>query len=187
MFFCFSVKLSLSDDFDKGMRALNYGDYKEALYYLSYYAVLGDPKAQYNLGLMYNKGLGVDVDKQEAIGWFFLSSEQGNMLAQYSLGLAYLKGNGVSKDNFKALNFFKKAAYQGHPSSQVNLGNMYFKGHGTLVDFARAHMWYNLAKEKGLEGAYQNIIIIENLMSDRTLQEAVRLYNNCQHTTLPKC
>ena len=69
---------------------------------------MGDDKAQYNLGIMYKKGLGVLVDEYEAFSWFFLSANQGNILANYALGHAYLKGSGINKNYklaLKSLNF----------------------------------------------------------------------------------
>ena len=187
IFFSLFFKVTYSDDLDRGIVALHEKDYKTALYYISYYAVLGDSKAQYNLGVMYNKGYGVNLDKKEAVGWFYLASDQGNMLAQYSLGLAYMNGDGVFKNYSTAIKFFKKSAFQGHPSSQINLGNMYFKGLGTNEDFPRAHMWYSIAQQKGLDGAYQNISILENLMNEKQISEAKLLFDSCQKVSLSNC
>ena len=64
---------TFANDRLKGYQALEDQDYKKALYYLSYEANLGDDKAQYNLGIMYKKGLGVPVNNNEAFSWFFLS------------------------------------------------------------------------------------------------------------------
>ena len=95
-----TCSITFANDRLRGYQALEQKDYKTALYYLSYDANLGDDKAQYNLGIMYNKGLGVPVDKNEAFSWFFLSANQGNILANYALGHAYLKGSGINK-NYK--------------------------------------------------------------------------------------
>ena len=178
---------SFSDDLESGYEALQNRNYPKALYYLSYYAVLGDPKAQYNLGIMYNKGFGVEVDKKEAVGWFLLSAEHGNMLAQYALGYAYYKGEGVLQNFESALRHFKNSAFQGHPSSQVNIGKIYFLGQGIEKSLPKAHMWWRIAEEKGLNGAYENIIMVEKIMSDKELTEAINLYNDCQKKTLPNC
>ena len=42
----------------------------------------GDPKAQYQLGVMYDNGLGVPKDSSEAIRWWRRAAEQGNKDAQ---------------------------------------------------------------------------------------------------------
>ncbi|MDG1982663.1 MAG: tetratricopeptide repeat protein, partial [Alphaproteobacteria bacterium] len=120
--------LSIANDNLKGYRALENREYKKALYYLSYHANLGDDKAQYNLGIMYKKGLGVPVNHNEAFGWFFLSSNQGNILANYALGHSYYKGSGVKKNYQLALRSFEYAGIRGHPTSRLLIGNMYYNG-----------------------------------------------------------
>ena len=186
IYLVFSLK-SYAEDLDKGIQALINKNYEEALYYLSFYAVQGDDRAQYNLGVMYREGAGVEIDKKEALGWFILSAEQNNMLAQYSLGIAYFKGDGVKVNYETALRQFKRAAYQGHPSSQVNVGNMYFKGQGVKKDFIKAHMWWSIAKEKGLQGAFENLLMIENLMNESEIKKSNDLFNACMKKTLPEC
>ena len=83
--------ITFANDRLRGYQALEQKDYKTALYYLSYDANLGDDKAQYNLGIMYNEGLGVPADKSVSFSWFFLSTNQGNILVNYALGHAYWK------------------------------------------------------------------------------------------------
>lgn len=45
----------------------------------------GDAEAQYNLGLMYDKGNGVEQGYSEAVLWFRKAAEQGNEAAIRSL------------------------------------------------------------------------------------------------------
>ena len=118
---------------------------------------------------------------------FLLSAEQGNMLSQYALGLLYYKGDGVVKNYLTAMEYFKDAAFQGHPSSLVNIGNFYYLGYGVIKDLSRAHMWWSLAKDKGLDGAFENIIKVESLMTDNELNKAIILFQECQKKTLPFC
>lgn len=72
-------------------------------------AVQGDPLAQFELGSMYKKGVGIRLDKQEAFYWFRKSAEQGNPYAQINLGAMYYKGEGTPKDRKKAFYWFKRA------------------------------------------------------------------------------
>ena len=74
-----TCSITFANDRLKGYEVLEQKDYKTALYYLSYDANLGDNKVQYNLGIMYEKGLGVTVDKNEAFSWFFLYVNQVNI------------------------------------------------------------------------------------------------------------
>ena len=45
------VQFSYANEFEKGMFALEMEDYERAVYYLSFEAVQGNPRAQYNWGL----------------------------------------------------------------------------------------------------------------------------------------
>jgi TPR repeat protein len=45
----------------------------------------GDPDAQYELGFMYENGIGVMEDKAEAIRWFRLAADQGHENARNNL------------------------------------------------------------------------------------------------------
>ena len=45
--------------------------------------------AQYNLGSMYQNGIGVAPDYEEAAKWYRLAAEAGYVLAQNTLGMMY--------------------------------------------------------------------------------------------------
>jgi len=46
----------------------------------------GHAIAQFNLGVMYDKGEGVEKDYDEAFKWYRKAAEQGDADAQYNLG-----------------------------------------------------------------------------------------------------
>ena len=52
----------------------------------------GHVKAQYNLGVIYYKGQGIEQDYNEAIKWYRKAAEQGYTQSQTILGLMYSKG-----------------------------------------------------------------------------------------------
>ena len=58
-----------AQDFDKGLRAYDAGDYATALREWKVLAERGDASAQINLGLMYSTGQGVVQDNKEAVKW----------------------------------------------------------------------------------------------------------------------
>ena len=58
------------DDFQDGVDAADRGDFKTAYKSFLPLAEQGDAKAQYNLGVMYGKGLGVPQDYALAHMWF---------------------------------------------------------------------------------------------------------------------
>ncbi|MDH3257453.1 MAG: sel1 repeat family protein, partial [Nitrospinota bacterium] len=49
----------------------------------------GISQAQYNVGLMFFKGVGVEQDYEEAYRWFLKSAEQGASNSQGFLGILY--------------------------------------------------------------------------------------------------
>jgi TPR repeat protein len=57
--------------------ALKRHDYAAALRFIRPLAEQGDASAQYNLGVLYDNGLGVPQDKVRAYMWFTLSAAQG--------------------------------------------------------------------------------------------------------------
>ena len=68
-------------DFQAGLEAADRGDYPTAVKEFQLSAERGDVKAQYNLGVMYQLGLGVPQDDQEAVRWYRLAADQGDAVA----------------------------------------------------------------------------------------------------------
>jgi len=65
-------------------------------------AYKGDPEAQYQLGMIYLRGDGVEVNGKLAVEWFRRSAEQGHKAAQLALADCYTYGWGVEVDESKA-------------------------------------------------------------------------------------
>ena len=78
-------------------RAYLRGDYDKALADIQFLAHGGEARAQYDLGLMYDKGQGVPQSDAEAMRWYERAAEQGEPRAQYNLGLMHLNGQGVPR------------------------------------------------------------------------------------------
>ena len=58
--------------------------------------------AQFNIGIMYRRGDGVDADLEEAAEWIERAADQGHPLAQYEIGQIYHEGEGVEQDDVRA-------------------------------------------------------------------------------------
>ena len=98
----------------------------------------GKAEAQYNLGVMYYNGQGVNKDYSKAVYWYTKAAEQGGAEAQFKLGLMYNNGLGVNEDYTKAVYWHTKAAEQGGAEAQYILGLMYYEGHGVNKDYTKA-------------------------------------------------
>lgn len=115
----------------------------------------GHAKAQDELGLMFETGVGVSKDHGQAIKWYARAAEQGYADAQYHLGDMYRGGYGVPKDNAVALRWFTRAAERGHAFARRHLGDMYADGEGTQEDDpdAQAVQSFTRAAEQGIADA----------------------------------
>ncbi|NDF51679.1 MAG: sel1 repeat family protein, partial [Betaproteobacteria bacterium] len=88
---------ALAGDLEEGMAAIERKDYATALAKWQTAAQKGEAQAQYNLGVMYEKGQGVAQDYKEAVLWYQMAAQQGNANAQHNLGVMYRNGQGVAQ------------------------------------------------------------------------------------------
>lgn len=130
---------------EQGTEAYQGGDYETALTIWRTLADRGDAEAQYNLGLMYNNGRGVEQDYSQAAEWFRKAAEQGFLQTQFMLANMYAKGRGVAQDDAQAAIWFRKAAEQGNTTAQYTIGTMYAEGRGVQQDKVQALVWLDLA------------------------------------------
>ncbi len=121
-----------ADETLKALNAINRGDYKTAFEIWLSLAKRGNNAAQFNLGLMYDKGDGINQDFPKAVKWYRLATIQGNADAQLNLALMYYNGEGVPKNYKRAARWYLYSARQGNLGAQFNLGWMYDKGEGLI-------------------------------------------------------
>ncbi len=79
----------------------------------------GDPDAQYELGICYLHGEGVERNEEEAVKWLTEAAEQGHVDAQYELGIYY-----TYVDYEEAAKWLTEAAEQGHVDAQKKLAEL---------------------------------------------------------------
>ncbi len=72
--------------FNEGLDAYNRGDYQTAFQIYKRLAEQGNPRAQNNLGNLYDMGQGVAPDLRQAAYWYGKAAAQGHSIAQYNLG-----------------------------------------------------------------------------------------------------
>ena len=90
----------------------------------------GNADAQFNLGVMYEQGIGVTKNEKEALVWYGKSALQGNSGAQFNLGVLYENGRGTVVNFVKANDWYRKASVQGDGLAIGNLGMLYIRGQG---------------------------------------------------------
>lgn len=161
--------------FDEGVAAADKGDFKTAMSEWQPLAEQGYASAQFNLGLMYDKGEGVVQDYKAAVAWHRKAAEQGHVNAQYNLGVMYGNGRGVPQDYKAAVAWYRKAAEQGDASSQFNLGFMYGNGRGVPQDDKEAYAWSSVAAASGDADAVKNRDILAKKLTPDQLAKGQEL------------
>lgn len=133
-----------------------------------------DPQAQYDLGVMYFKGIGVKKDPKTAYRWFYMAANQGHMRAQNDLAVLLSRGIGVRQNNSEAYIWFIKAAEQGFADSQFNLGMLlsHGQGRGMPQHFTIAYMWFEIAAQNGILEARNSQVRLAKQMNEEQIKEA---------------
>jgi len=128
-------------------------------------AEAGDAEAQSKLGVMCASGLGMKLDKQEAVRWYRKSAEQGYPVGQWNLAFMYVRGEGGVAENFaEARELFRKSATSGFTNAQYDLGMMLLNGLGGELNRKDAEKWFRMAAEQGYREAKK---ILEELDSGK--------------------
>lgn len=131
----------------------------------------GDIEAQYDLGMIYERG-GHLRNYAEALKWYKKAAEQEHPQAQTNLGAMYYSSQSVEQDYTKAYKWTRKAAEQGDAIAQLNLGVMYFKGEGVSQDYVWAYTWVSLAAVGGESTSQNHLEKFKKEMTEEQIAEA---------------
>ncbi len=116
-----TAMINLANLFQQGKGVTE--DHDHALKYIVEAANLGDPRAQYELGIEYEKGIIVPRDIEKAAKWLHKSALQDNSDGQfaYAVMLATAFGKGLDQTSEQqrkeAKAWFEKAVNNGHPDA----------------------------------------------------------------------
>ncbi len=116
----------------------------------------GNALAMYELGRIFEDGLGREEDMEQEQAWYtkalhrFLSVEaqKPSRYVEYRIGKLYASGRGTEQDHLSAVDWFTKSAEQDFPYAAYELGKMYRDGHGVEKDALRAAAWFAKAAEQ---------------------------------------
>lgn len=132
--------------------AVEYGlkqDYTKALYWYKKSSEQGNHYSPFNIGLLYEYGLGVKENDEEAFKWYKLSAERGLASAQRKIGSMYSDGKGVRENTSEAIKWYLKAAQQGNVQSMLTIAEIYCLGNGKKTNHETAFMWVLEAQKNG--------------------------------------
>ena len=142
-------------EFLKGLEFFEQEKYLEAYEIFLQISKDGDYYAQYALATMYEKGLGIDPNDEEALRWYRAAAEQDYLFAQIALAEIY-----DGKDDAEAARWYRAAAEKGHAIAQINLAIMYKEGRGIPQNYAEAARLNRAAAEKGFPSAQHNLALM---------------------------
>lgn len=133
--------------------------------------------ALYNLGYIYNYGLGIPRDEKQAAKWYGKAAELGSMSARNSLALYYSRGAGnLPVDRKRALDLLKSSACQGYAVAQNNLGILYLEGGDEISkDVRKSYAWFSVAFYNGIKTANEARKKIATYMDEKEAKEAENL------------
>ncbi|MBI2787025.1 MAG: SEL1-like repeat protein [Legionella longbeachae] len=117
---------SVMDLWTNGWQAqLNYRSVFNNLYSR---AILGDAESQFQIGQMFQYGIGVAQSDPSAIIFYQNAAQQQHLGAEYNLGILYLLHAKDKNDYQLALNDFTDAAFKGNKKSQYVLARILTQG-----------------------------------------------------------
>jgi TPR repeat protein len=132
-----------------GIAALRVNDYASARHVFQVLADKNDPAGELWLAHLYQEGLGVAPDAQQAVTLLTKAADAGSAEAAGRLGKLYLDGDGVLQDVGAAQAWLNRAAQGGDAAAQRELGLLYEHGLGTAKDPRKAYVWLDIAARNG--------------------------------------
>ncbi|XP_059607761.1 uncharacterized protein LOC132255666 [Phlebotomus argentipes] len=108
--------------FHFAVQSVKESNFEEAVFHFRLATVHRHPSATFNLGLCYERGLGVKKDLRQAMECYQMATELGHAKAMYNLGVFYVHGlGGLKRSRRVARQLFETAAQLGQPDAQAAL------------------------------------------------------------------
>lgn len=130
----------------------------------------GKADAQYKLGVMYEKGDGIDQDNKKAFEWISKAMNQKYADAFFKMGYYHANGIGVSQNLKQAIDWYTKFT-ELRPTDRVAMNNIGYC-YQNLKDYKQAYKWY--IKAGTYQSAQNNLGILyrDGLGVKKDLREA---------------
>jgi len=141
-------------------------------------SVLGNSDAQFDLAQLYDQGVGVKQNTQEAIKYYRLAAAQQDLRAEYTLAILYLDGRDAATDHKKGIELLEDTAFKGNVLAQYALARIYEQGfhdaNGQVniqPDYEHAVSMYSLAaaNDYGLAQYRLAELMVREKLADNSL------------------
>ncbi|KGP62250.1 endopeptidase IV [Legionella norrlandica] len=103
-------------------------NYMSVVNYLYFRAILGNAQAQFEIGQLFQYGIGLVQDDASAIIFYQNAAEQKHLGAEYNLGILYLKHGKDPNDFQQAVTWLTDSAFKGNKRAQYVLSRILQKG-----------------------------------------------------------
>ena len=152
-------------------------DYTRAAGIYSSLAKNGNAEAEYQLGVLYKIGRGVEKNYEQAFLFFLKAAELGNKKAQYALGEMYEFGSGTAQSDEKAVLWYARSSEQGYEQAAVKLQDYKNKKSKSSVDSTQDFV--EAGGRHDIEALNKSLANGENInkrdeLGNTALQEAIR-------------
>lgn len=170
-----------ANEFDQAVQDYNNGDYIKALNTFYILAKQDDAQAQYNVGLIYANGLGVQQDIVQAQSWYEKAAKQGNASAQYNLAQMYhVEGTKNVHAYEKAKYWYEKSVEAGIKEAYNNLGALFLEGKGVEKDEKIAFELFKKGAQNGDSAAEVNAAILY-AWGEHVVHDKMKSYEHLRH------
>lgn len=137
---------------------------------------IGNGYALFNMGLMYEKGLGrIKQDYKTSVQYYEKAIKEEVHDAHCNLGSIYLMGTGmeqgVARDVERGIELLTKGAEDGSRQSAYTLGSLYGKGEFIAQDLCKAFYFLTLAAMAKHDQAHRVLHIFQHAHKGNYVQE----------------
>lgn len=176
------------DDYTNLQNAYEYYEYAKDLGYAV--PASKDVEIYFRLGRVFESGLGIDMDKAQALDYYQHAMNNGHLEARFKYGMMHINGDGVVPNQVFGYSHVKTAAQMGQvdavnwmaeqaethndPVAQLTLGDLFMKGANVTFDLDKAIHFYEMAERQNVAEA--SFGLGEAYLALNNPAEAVRHY-----------
>jgi TPR repeat protein len=149
-------------------------------------AKLGDARAMYSIGKLYQDGVPVVGRAGDPVRWY-PAVPGGKSQADSAQSLA-VPGGSTAWAKAEAAKWYQRAASLGHVDAMYELGALYAAGEGVPQDGSRAVEWLSKAAEQGHSAAQRNLGVMyeSGKVVPRDLEQAAHWYEQAARNADPE-
>ncbi|MBI5909200.1 MAG: sel1 repeat family protein [Betaproteobacteria bacterium] len=147
---------SRKEPYRTAQELLNQKQFAEAFAAYEVLAKGGDARCQVQVGWMYNEGLGVEKNKEQALIWFQGAANLGSKEGAFYCGKSAL----ACRDYESALRWFHQAGVQEYGPALLWLGLAHVRGWGTNLDLEKGVKYLERASKTGNFPARRELAIL---------------------------